>query len=67
MNNPIADAFHRHLDECARCHNNPFDLCDRGAILLNAAAIVDQRIVAKRYEHLVKERKNDGTIQEEAC
>jgi len=30
-------AFHRHLDECSQCRNNPFGLCDVGAVLLRAA------------------------------
>ena len=29
-----AAAFHRHLDECAQCRNNPFDLCSAGHILI---------------------------------
>jgi hypothetical protein len=32
------EAFHRHLDGCAQCRANPFDLCLRGAVLLRAAA-----------------------------
>ena len=31
-----AEAFHAHLDECARCRNGPFNLCNRGAELLRA-------------------------------
>ena len=28
------DRFHAHLDVCARCAKNPFDLCAEGRILL---------------------------------
>lgn len=28
------EALDTHLDECAQCRNNPFDLCQIGAILL---------------------------------
>lgn len=31
-------AFHMHLDICARCRNRPFDLCSIGALLLRLAA-----------------------------
>lgn len=31
-------AYHRHLDACYRCRNNPFDLCPKGAELLWKAA-----------------------------
>lgn len=33
-----ADLFHNHLDACARCARNVFDLCDEGARLLKSAA-----------------------------
>lgn len=33
-----ADAFHAHLDSCPRCAARPFDLCETGTLLLNAAA-----------------------------
>lgn len=29
-----AEAFHAHLDECARCANEPFNLCAAGHVLL---------------------------------
>lgn len=32
------DAFHEHLDRCTRCATSPFDLCDVGRRLLEAAA-----------------------------
>jgi hypothetical protein len=32
------DAFHKHLDQCQQCENNPFDLCLVGAGLLAKAA-----------------------------
>ena len=67
MDNPIANAFHKHLDECSRCRNNPFDLCDDGSILLNAAAIVEQRLIVRQFEFLEMERRRDGKIQEEGC
>jgi hypothetical protein len=35
--NPIA-TFHRHLDVCAQCERNPFDLCTIGAQLIELAA-----------------------------
>ena len=35
-----ADNFHKHLDNCYRCRNRPFDLCPVGAFLLEAAASV---------------------------
>lgn len=30
--------FHTHLDECRRCANHPFDLCEEGARLVELAA-----------------------------
>ena len=30
----IGDKFHAHLDECAQCRNNPFNLCSVGHDLL---------------------------------
>jgi hypothetical protein len=35
---PSAAAFHRHLDTCAQCRNNPFKLCPVGHALLTVAA-----------------------------
>lgn len=32
-----AQAFHDHLDVCARCSSEPFNLCDIGASLLRKA------------------------------
>jgi hypothetical protein len=29
--------FHAHLDQCARCRQQPFNLCDIGASLLRRA------------------------------
>lgn len=34
------DRFHAHLDVCARCAKNPFDLCAEGRILLLLCAPV---------------------------
>jgi hypothetical protein len=36
MNKEI-DRFHKHLDVCARCRNEPFNLCAMGASLLRMA------------------------------
>lgn len=33
------DAFHRHLDGCKQCRENPFNLCREGEMLLRASAI----------------------------
>lgn len=33
------DAFHAHLDTCARCANQPFNLCEVGARLLKEASV----------------------------
>ena len=30
------EAFNKHMDQCRRCHDNPFDLCPAGAGLLAA-------------------------------
>ena len=30
----VAD-FHKHLDECKQCRENPFGLCPKGVILIN--------------------------------
>jgi hypothetical protein len=32
------DAFHAHLDACEQCRNGPFNLCPRGATLLQQTA-----------------------------
>lgn len=32
------DAFHAHLDVCARCESKPFDLCPTGKILIERTA-----------------------------
>ena len=29
-----SEEFHKHLDECKRCENNPFDLCRIGMQLI---------------------------------
>jgi hypothetical protein len=34
---PDAHPFHRHLDECTRCREQPFNLCPEGAAALQAA------------------------------
>ena len=33
----LVDKFHKHLDRCAQCRENPFNLCPKGAIILSAA------------------------------
>ena len=33
------DRFHAHLDVCARCAKNPFDLCAEGRNLLLCAPV----------------------------
>ncbi len=33
----MIDAFHNHLDVCARCREQPFNLCSVGAPLLKKA------------------------------
>ncbi len=33
----FADGFHKHLDECKRCANEPHNLCPTGAILIRCA------------------------------
>lgn len=35
---PSAAAFHRHLDACRQCRENPFSLCAVGHALLTGAA-----------------------------
>ena len=30
----IPNRFHDHLDACSRCANNPFNLCEEGARIL---------------------------------
>jgi hypothetical protein len=35
----LSNAFHKHLDDCERCRNHPFNLCEEGYLLLKAAAI----------------------------
>jgi hypothetical protein len=38
--NPInAEQFHAHLDRCAQCRNQPFNLCPQGAALLTDAIV----------------------------
>lgn len=43
---PLADtfteAFHKHLDECSQCKNNPFNLCQIGALLLGSTSTARQ-------------------------
>lgn len=36
LSQPDVDRFHAHLDECAQCMKNPFDLCPTGAELIQA-------------------------------
>lgn len=50
--NAVADAFHRHLDGCQQCLNNPFGLCEEGHVLLGAAAIVGKRLLQRNAERL---------------
>lgn len=35
---PSAAAFHRHLDACRQCRENPLKLCAAGHALLTSAA-----------------------------
>ncbi len=42
------DAFHAHLDKCARCENEPFNLCREGAKLLYATA--PKRTISPRVD-----------------
>lgn len=30
----VIDNFHKHLDNCKQCEQNPFDLCSTGKLLL---------------------------------
>ncbi len=57
----LSDAFHAHLDECARCENRPFDLCPIGEPLLRAAgAAVGEAVIkelAKDLPDLFPEEK----------
>ena len=39
--------FHEHLDECARCRNQPFGLCPEGAALLRQDAL---KLKAPQYK-----------------
>lgn len=34
------NAFHEHLDKCRRCRDQPFNLCDAGALALRK--VVDE-------------------------
>jgi hypothetical protein len=34
-----SEAFHRHLDECKQCENQPFDLCPTGTRLLEETGV----------------------------
>jgi hypothetical protein len=42
---PAIDKFHKHLDECKQCRENPFALCFVGTLLLDAAAAEALNIV----------------------
>lgn len=41
--NAAADAYHGHLDKCARCEREPFNQCPEGERLLAAFADAFQR------------------------
>lgn len=35
----MADAFHKHLDECVQCEQNPFNLCPIGCLLIQSCGL----------------------------
>lgn len=37
-------AFHKHLDVCAQCANNPFNLCPTGAAILTAKPLSEKHL-----------------------
>ena len=41
--NLFIDAFHAHLDECQQCRDNPTNLCETGAILLQMTPLDTKR------------------------
>ncbi len=48
LNNRLIPAFCEHLEQCSRCRENPFDLCDVGAGLLKLAATgIPQMVVTE--------------------
>jgi len=38
----VIDTFHDHLDTCPQCRTQPFDLCEVGRVLLDAARTLIQ-------------------------
>lgn len=54
------DEFHAHLDECARCRNQPFNLCATGALRIYEAASV--LMVAIRSCHLHAPGFGDASV-----
>ena len=51
-------AYHKHLDVCRRCANNPFDLCPIGALAL-AKEFKEATKDVPGFEHL-SPRGQDG-------
>lgn len=44
------DPFHRHLDVCERCREEPFNLCLVGRVLLEAQVKQTQRVGVHRQQ-----------------
>jgi hypothetical protein len=58
------DEFHKHLDECPQCMNNPFKLCLKGHLLLTG--LMDEpldsefsKFVTKNFLKLIYGGKNE--------
>lgn len=41
------ERFHAHLDECAQCEKQPFDLCAIGARLIRLAADFAAKVIGE--------------------
>jgi uncharacterized OB-fold protein len=67
------EAFHAHLDICARCASQPFNLCEVGAELLRAAGIENDQVAEfpiemsdERKAEFLHAAKSSG-MRETAC
>jgi hypothetical protein len=48
---PKLDEFHKHLDECKQCEENPFEKCAVGQVLIKKAAVEVEETILPDWTH----------------
>jgi hypothetical protein len=58
----MSSMFHAHLDECEQCRNGPFNLCSRGATLLQSAVSPEAAPPRATTPEPMTESPYEGTV-----